>query len=130
ITNYNNEIEHDKLKRRLKADVYRSYEVIGCTISNATKNVKLLNYLKPRIVIIEGAVEIIEAHLIAALPSSVQHLIMIGDRLQQQSFHSEKLGYDYGIEESLFERLVNHGFPLNKLVMQYRMRESISSLLV
>jgi hypothetical protein len=39
---------------------------------------ELLQALKPKIVIMEEAGEILESHVITSLPDSCQHLVMIG----------------------------------------------------
>jgi len=56
------------------------------TITCATKRKRLLELLEPKIVIVEEASEIGEAHLIAALPSSVERLILIGDHKQLKPY--------------------------------------------
>lgn len=48
----------------------------------AAKFRKLLQNVQPKIVIVEEAAEVLEAHIITTLSSSCQHLILIGDHQQ------------------------------------------------
>jgi len=87
--------------------------------------------VQPAILIFEEAGEILEAHSIAALFSSIKQVIMIGDykqlrpKLERFKLTQEsKQGFDFNV--SLFEQIIkrkrNHSF----LVEQHRMRPSIS----
>lgn len=52
------------------------------TTTGAAKYRKTLQQLKPRLVIIEEAAEVLEAHTITSLSKECQHLILIGDHQQ------------------------------------------------
>lgn len=52
------------------------------TTTGAAKYRKILQQLKPRLVIIEEAAEVLEAHTITSLSKECQHLILIGDHQQ------------------------------------------------
>ncbi len=52
------------------------------TINGASLNADLLARLNPAIMLIEEGAEILEPLVVAALPSTLQHLIMIGDHKQ------------------------------------------------
>ena len=57
--------------------------------------------------IVEEAAEILEAQLVAVIPPSVQHLIMIGDHRQLGPVvHFNRLRKHH-LDLSLFERLIN-----------------------
>lgn len=50
--------------------------------SGAAKYRRILQYIEPRIVIVEEAAEVLEAHTITTLSRECQHLILIGDHQQ------------------------------------------------
>ena len=80
--------------------------------------------------IVEEAAEILEAQLVAVIPPSVQHLIMIGDHKQLRpvvNFH--RLKKHHNLDLSLFERLINCKLPYIQLGFQCRMRDEIVDLL-
>ncbi|KAJ8042123.1 NFX1-type zinc finger-containing protein 1 [Holothuria leucospilota] len=106
------------------------FPVIGATTTGAAKNSALLQILAPPIVIVEEAAEILEAHVITALTSNCQHLILIGDHQQlRPSPEVYKLCKNHKLDVSLFERLINNGLPCHRLSTQHRMRPEISQLL-
>ena len=80
--------------------------------------------------IVEEAAEILEAQLVAAIPTSVQHLIMIGDHKQLKPVvQNTRLRRRNNLDLSMFERLVNCDLPLMQLGFQCRMRDEIVELL-
>lgn len=116
--------------------------VIGVTTTGLASNSELLRSLPSKVLLIEEAAEVLEAHTITALLPSVQHAILIGDHLQlraqiskyELSMESEQ-GKRYGLDESLFERLAreeygesNAQMPVARLNVQRRMHPSIASL--
>ena len=79
--------------------------------------------------IVEEAAEILEAQLVAVIPPSVQHLIMIGDHRQLGPVvHFNRLRKHH-LDLSLFERLINCKLPYRQLGFQCRMRDEIVDLL-
>ncbi|KAF2349931.1 P-loop containing nucleoside triphosphate hydrolase, partial [Trinorchestia longiramus] len=111
--------------------VARQADVVGLTTTGAAQFQAVVQELKPRIVIIEEAAEILEAHVVASLNSNCEHLIMIGDHQQlKPSPAVYQLGKNYGLDMSLFERMINNGLEYQTLQYQHRMRPEISSLLV
>jgi hypothetical protein len=83
---------------------------------------------------IEEAGELLEAHVLTSLSPSTRHLIMIGDhkQLRPKVEHyplsvASKAGY--GLDISLFERLVLSGMPHTTLAVQHRMHPDISRLI-
>lgn len=50
--------------------------------TGAAKYRKVLQEVQPRIVVVEEAAEVLEAHLITTLSNACQHLILIGDHQQ------------------------------------------------
>ncbi|KAL8181432.1 UNVERIFIED_CONTAM: hypothetical protein K2H54_001711 [Gekko kuhli] len=114
-------------------------KVIGMTTTGAAKYRKLLQRIRPRIVVVEEAAEILEAHVLTALSASCQHLILIGDHQQGEGmfcvFQLRPKPADYILEKyflgiSLFERMINNNLPYVQLQYQHRMQPEISQLLV
>ena len=86
--------------------------------------------IKPAVMIVEEAAEILEGHLVAVIPPSVQHLIMIGDHKQLRPVvHFCRLRKDHNLDLSMFERLFNCRVPHRQLGFQCRMRDEIVDLL-
>lgn len=115
-------------------------DVIGVTTSGLAGKYKRLRKLKSKVVVVEEAGEVLEAHLLTAMLPSVQHAILIGDH---QQLRPKVNNYDLSIDNpcsritldvSLFERLVSPrydlspGLPYVTLEMQRRMHPSISNL--
>ena len=80
--------------------------------------------------IVEEAAEILEGQLVAVIPPSVQHLIMIGDHKQLKPMvHYHRLKKHHHLDLSMFERLWNCGLPGKQLAFQCRMRDEFVHLL-
>ena len=111
-------------------EVLREACVIGMTTTCAAKYRSILKEIRPRIVIVEEAAEVLEAHIIASLTSGCQHLILIGDHQQLRPTPAVyDLAKRYKLDVSLFERMVNVGIQCETLNVQHRMRPEISSLM-
>ncbi|UYV64754.1 ZNFX1 [Cordylochernes scorpioides] len=118
---------------RMEEDIFLAMEaeVVGMTTSGAAKYRHIVERLASRIVIVEEAAEVLEAHILTSLTSHVQHLILIGDHQQlRPSPTVYELAKKYNLELSLFERLVNNKLECFQLVTQHRMKPCISQLLV
>jgi hypothetical protein len=114
--------------------------VIGVTTTGLAANSRLLRSLGSKVLICEEAAEVLEAHLITALLPTIEHAILIGDHEQLRphiSKHELSMECDkpekFGLDESLFERLVKEKFkgakmPIAKLYTQRRMHPSIAAL--
>uniref|UniRef100_T1IT10 RZ-type domain-containing protein n=1 Tax=Strigamia maritima TaxID=126957 RepID=T1IT10_STRMM len=124
------ETEAKKLKEVINAEelsILRDKDIIGMTTTGAAKYLK---ELKPSIVIVEEAAEILEAHIITTLSSSTKHLILIGDHKQlRPSVSVYRLSQDYHMDISLFERLIRNNVRYETLQLQHRMRPEISQIL-
>ena len=104
--------------------------VIGMTATGAAKCRDLLEELKPKIVIVEEAAEVMECHMIPCLSTATEHLILIGDHKQLQPKPQDYyLACKYKLNVSLFERLISNGIPHVTLTVQYRMRPEIAQLI-
>uniref|UniRef100_A0A8D0KWH1 Zinc finger NFX1-type containing 1 n=1 Tax=Strix occidentalis caurina TaxID=311401 RepID=A0A8D0KWH1_STROC len=117
---------------RLQEDlcILKEAQVVGMTTTGAAKYRQILQKVEPRIVIVEEAAEVLEAHTITTLSKACQHLILIGDHQQlRPTANVYDLAKNFNLEVSLFERLVKVNFPFVRLKYQHRMRPEIAQLL-
>ncbi|KAI1714324.1 AAA domain-containing protein [Ditylenchus destructor] len=120
-----------ELQSLADVEVLRCAKVIGMTTTGAAKHQATLLSLKPRIVIVEEAAEVLEAHLLACLTLACEHFILIGDHQQLRPNPAVyELAKDYKLDLSLFERLINNGYPYRALKRQHRMHPEISRVLM
>ncbi|XP_015239630.1 PREDICTED: NFX1-type zinc finger-containing protein 1 [Cyprinodon variegatus] len=118
------------VKRQENLHVLKKATVIGMTTTGAAKFRKALQEVRPCLVIVEEAAEVLEAHTITTLSKACQHLILIGDHQQlRPSATVYELAKNFSLEMSMFERLVNMGLPYVRLNYQHRMRPDIACLL-
>ena len=104
-------------------------DVVGMTTTGAAKYQNILHHIKPKIVIVEEAAEVLEAHIVSALSAGTQHLILIGDHKQLRPKPNEYvLATKYNLSISLFERLVMKEMSQATLEIQHRMRPEIARL--
>ncbi|NXN81607.1 ZNFX1 protein, partial [Bombycilla garrulus] len=117
---------------RLEQDlcIINNASIVGMTTTGAAKYQRILQFIEPRIVIVEEAAEVLEAHTITTLSRNCQHLILIGDHQQlQPSANVYDLAKNFNLEVSLFERLIKVNFPFVCLKYQHRMRPEIAQLI-
>ncbi|XP_064465582.1 NFX1-type zinc finger-containing protein 1-like [Ornithodoros turicata] len=117
---------------RLMADlsVLRASKVIGMTTTCAAKYQALLREVQPRIVIVEEAAEVLEAHVVTSLAPQTQHVILIGDHQQlRPPTNVQELSIRYKMDVSLFERMLINGVGVKQLCVQHRMRPDFARLL-
>ncbi|KAL0952879.1 hypothetical protein HGRIS_007097 [Hohenbuehelia grisea] len=112
----------------------RNKRIIGCTTTAAAKYNDILQVASPNVLLVEEAGEILESHVLTALGSSKEQLILIGDHKQlRPKVNDYKLtvekGDGYDLNVSLFERLVLKGYPHETLSQQHRMRPEIAKLI-
>lgn len=132
------EKEHNQLKLvRQETDlkVLRSAQVIAMTTSGFCSLQSLINSVGIKVIIVEEAAEVMEAHVLACLGNNVQQVILIGDHRQlrpktQVHALSVESRCGYNLNLSLFERLVlSETVPLHTLSTQRRMRPEIAQLI-
>ena len=117
------------LRQLEDGDTLEKADVIGMTTSGAAKYQHILHHIKPKIVIVEEAAEVLEAHIVSALSAGTQHLILIGDHKQLRPKPNEHvLATKYNLSISLFERLVRKQMSQATLEIQHRMRPEIAQL--
>ena len=90
----------------------------------------MLRRIQPRIVIVEEAAEVLEAHVMTTLSAQCQHLILIGDHQQlRPNPNVYELAETYNLKYSLFERLVINELEHETLERQHRMRPEIANFM-
>ncbi|KAL5004105.1 hypothetical protein ScPMuIL_017561 [Solemya velum] len=111
-------------------EILRLATVIGMTTTCAARYQAVLQEISPRIIVVEEAAEVLEAHVITTLSRACQHLILIGDHQQLKPNPTVyKLARDYNLEVSLFERMINNDLKLETLRWQHRMRPEIADIM-
>ena len=120
-----------ELHNQHRADILKDKDVIAMTITGASINYDLLQAVKPSIVVVEEAAELLEAQLVPALGSWTKQLILIGDHKQlKPPVETYFLEVNFNMNLSLMERLINNGFKYSTLMKQNRMRPEFASLLL
>ncbi|KAH9007625.1 hypothetical protein EDB83DRAFT_2236280 [Lactarius deliciosus] len=120
----------DEARRRLLSRT----DLIACTTTGAAKLVSLLTSVGPKVLMVEEAGQVLEAHILASLVPSVEHLICIGDPKQlRPNLATFPLSMDstsgrelFKFDRSLMERLSDGGMSMSQINVQRRMRPSIS----
>ncbi|KAH9066137.1 hypothetical protein EDB87DRAFT_1732090 [Lactarius vividus] len=120
----------DEARRRLLSRT----DLIACTTTGAAKLVSLLTSVGPKVLMVEEAGQVLEAHILASLVPSVEHLICIGDPQQlRPNLATFSLSMDstsgrelFKFDRSLMERLSDRGMSMSQINVQRRMRPSIS----
>lgn len=123
----------DEIRRQLLSDIH----IVGCTTTGAAKLTSLLKSLSPRVMLVEEAGQVLEAHVLGSLVPSVEHLILIGDPLQlRPTLNNYSLSMDnkrgkqiFKFDMSLMERLATNGLAMSQINVQRRMRPTISNLI-
>ncbi|KAL8718888.1 MAG: hypothetical protein Q9225_004034 [Loekoesia sp. 1 TL-2023] len=117
-----------------------SAHVIGVTTTGLARNLDVLRRVRAKVVVMEEAGEVLEAHTLTALLPSVEHAILIGDheqlrpQINNYEFQSDNpRGAKFSLDISLFERLIHPqpGYlklPYSSLEVQRRMHPSIAQL--
>uniref|UniRef100_A0AC35G7H7 NFX1-type zinc finger-containing protein 1 n=1 Tax=Panagrolaimus sp. PS1159 TaxID=55785 RepID=A0AC35G7H7_9BILA len=117
-------------KTMVDCEIIRRTKIVGMTTTNAAKYQSSLRSIKPRIVIVEEAAAVFEAHIITSLTEACEQLILIGDHKQ---LRPNPAVYDLAIKchmnVSLLERLIKNAYPYKMLNYQRRMRPEISKLI-
>lgn len=103
--------------------------VVGMTTTFAARNSAINKMMKPGIVIIEEASEVLESHVIVSITRQTKQLIMIGDHQQLRPLtNSYELAKNFNFNISLFERLIRNDFNFVTLDVQMRMKSDICDL--
>ncbi|KAG5490345.1 hypothetical protein JKF63_00465 [Porcisia hertigi] len=113
----------------LKLSLLQGADVVGLTTTGCAMNQNLLRSLRPSVLVVEEAAEVLESQLLACMTDSLKQIILIGDHYQLQpkvdTFQYEKINH---LNLSLFERLAQKIQPI-RLTEQRRMHPDISRLI-
>ena len=119
-----------ELQESHEADVLRKAKVVGMTITGAALRAGVLAQVKPSVIIVEEAAEVLEGQIIACLGPWVKRLIMIGDHRQlRPQVACYELVKHFGFDISMFERLIENGMEHGILNTQNRMRPEFVGML-
>lgn len=134
--------EYGRVQDELRAEydqadqaVLCAARVVGMTTSGVAKLQRLVGALQPRVLLVEEAAEVFEAHVAVCLSRSVEHVVLVGDHQQLRPKPNQwelqaASGRGLDLDVSLFERLVRQeGLPVATLEEQRRMRPGISRLI-
>ena len=109
--------------------VLEKADLIGMTTTGAAKYQHIIQKVKPKIVVVEEAAEVLESHIVSCLTAATQQLILIGDHKQLRPNPNDyHLACKHNLNVSLFERLIRAGIPHATLEIQHRMRPEIAGL--
>lgn len=112
-----------------RLDLLQGADVIGLTTTGCAMHQNLLRSLRPSLLVVEEAAEVLEAQLLACMTDSLKQVVLIGDHFQLkpkvETFLYEKVNK---LNVSMFERLARQSKPI-RLVEQRRMHPLISSLI-
>ena len=133
----NSEVEYQQTANRLREilneedkGIMKTAKVLGMTTTGAAKYRDILQEVQPKIIIVEEAAEVLEAHIVTTLSEGCKHLILIGDHKQLRPNPTVyELAEKYKLKVSLFERLLNNGMVCVTLGEQHRMRPEISTIM-
>ncbi|TBU41804.1 hypothetical protein BD309DRAFT_964525 [Dichomitus squalens] len=126
--------EHDDMRDEVRRRLLSQTDLIACTTTGAATLTSLLSSIQPKVLMVEEAGQVLEAHILTSLVTSVRHLICIGDPQQlRPTMATFTLSMDSGIgnelykfDRSLMERLSDVGYPMSQINVQRRMRPTIS----
>ncbi|XP_021348896.1 NFX1-type zinc finger-containing protein 1-like [Mizuhopecten yessoensis] len=122
--------QHREILMHEDKGIIRRATVVGMTTTGAAKYQAVLQEIGPRVIVVEEAAEVLEAHVVATLSRHCQHLILIGDHKQLRPNPTVyKLAKDYNLDLSLFERMIKNDIELDCLGLQHRMRPEISKIM-
>ncbi|CAL8088270.1 unnamed protein product [Orchesella dallaii] len=111
--------------------ILKDCKVVGLTTTGAGKYNNLLRMMGSKIVIVEEAAEVLEAHIVTCITEKCEQLILIGDHRQLRPNPTVyELATKYNLDLSLFERMINNNLHCYSLKMQHRMRPDIADLVV
>lgn len=111
--------------------VLRGAKLVGMTTTGLSKYRALVSSLKPRVIFIEEAAEVLEAPTAVACLPTLEHLVLVGDhqQLRGQCANHDLAGSPFYLDVSMFERLIMNQMPYKVLQEQRRMLPEIRSLL-
>uniref|UniRef100_A0A146LAG0 NFX1-type zinc finger-containing protein 1 n=1 Tax=Lygus hesperus TaxID=30085 RepID=A0A146LAG0_LYGHE len=99
-----------------KLELLRTADVVGLTTTGCAMNQNLLRSLRPSVLVVEEAAEVLESQLLACMTDTLTQVVLIGDHFQLKpkvdTFVYEKYNH---MNTSLFERLATTSHTLIRL---------------
>ncbi|KAL3859442.1 hypothetical protein ACJMK2_009662 [Sinanodonta woodiana] len=112
-----------------RLSILKSCKVLGMTTAGVAKYRHLIQTVKPKLIIVEEAADVLESHIVTILNPECQHLILIRDsQYTRPNPCIYELAKKYHLDISLFERFEKNGINCVTLLEQHRMRPEISVL--
>ncbi|KAJ9454955.1 Helicase required for RNAi-mediated heterochromatin assembly 1 [Diplonema papillatum] len=110
-----------------RLEVLRKADIIGCTTTGAAMSQALLRAVKPSVLMVEEAAEILESQVLSCFVDSVAQVILIGDHKQlMPSVDCRAYAEHNRMEMSMFQRLIETcRAPFCQLTEQRRMVPAI-----
>ncbi|KAL2113830.1 hypothetical protein VUR80DRAFT_2222 [Thermomyces stellatus] len=118
------EKKYRRLTKAAEREILSSADVVCCTCVGAGD--PRLAKMKFRDVLIDESTQSAEPECLIPLVLGCKHLILVGDHKQLGPVIMNKKAAKAGLNQSLFERLVNLGMPPIRLNIQYRMHPCLS----
>eukprot|EP01012_Entosiphon_sulcatum_P009431 TRINITY_DN152_c0_g1_i6.p1 TRINITY_DN152_c0_g1~~TRINITY_DN152_c0_g1_i6.p1 ORF type:complete len:1294 (+),score=241.51 TRINITY_DN152_c0_g1_i6:1279-5160(+) len=114
-------------KEQVKLDVLQKANVIGLTTTGCAIHADLIQAVRPSVIIVEEAAEMLEGQLLSAMANvPLQQMVLIGDHQQLRPITQiYPHAWNNKIDTSLFERMAANNLPLWTLTNQRRMTPSI-----
>ena len=120
----------NQLQLREMAQLLKTRHIVAATVTGATKYIEVLERVGVKVVVVEEAAEVLESLLLACLPSTIEHLVLVGDHEQlPPSPECHDLTVHCGFDTSLPKRLIDGGLGHVTLGRQGRMRREFVRLL-
>ena len=121
----------EELEDQQKVNILQRMKVVGMTVTGANIHQSLIAQIRPEVILVEEAAEVLEPQLVALMGDWVKHLIMIGDHKQlRPAVENYTLARNYHLDLSMMERLINNKLSYATLTMQNRMRPEFANLLL
>lgn len=121
----------EELEDQQKVNILQRMKIVGMTVTGANIHRDLIAQIRPEVILVEEAAEVLEPQLVALMGDWVKHLIMIGHHKQlRPAVENYTLARDYHLDLSMMERLINNGLSYATLTMQNRMRPEFAELLL
>ncbi len=114
----------NKLSKDAERMILRSAQVICCTCVGAGDH--RLKGLKFRAVVLDEATQAVEPEALIPVVHGPKQVVLIGDHRQLGPVILSKEAAKAGLNQSLFERLINLGIRPIRLQVQYRMHPCLS----
>ena len=111
-------------------EALQNADIIGLTSTGAAKHQAVLRSVKPSVLMVEEAAEILEGQILGCFVDSIRQIILIGDHRQLKPSVDDK---DYAekneLNVSMFQRLIETcKVPYSDLTEQRRMCSSVADL--